>query len=70
MRICLILDEPEHEITFLEDPGFNPAAMITAQVLLVNRLTGCRHITLFVQQVKSILARLFIIRLNVSRHSR
>ena len=31
------LDQPEHKVAFLEDPGFDPAAMITAQVLLVNR---------------------------------
>ena len=70
MCICLILDEPEHKVAFLEDPGFDPAVMITAQVLLVNRGASCGHITLFVQQVKSILERLFIVRLNISRHSR
>ena len=35
MCICLILDEPEHQIAFLKNPGHNPTAVIAVQGLLV-----------------------------------
>ena len=69
MHISLILDKPEHQVAFLKGSGFNPAAVITAQILLVSRRTSRRKVTLLIQQVKCILTRLFIISFNISRHA-
>ena len=69
MHIRLILDEPEHYVAFLKGYASNPAAMIAMQVLLVNRRAGYCQVSLLILQVKCILTSLFIIRLNVSRHT-
>ena len=69
VHIRLILDEPEHQVTFLKGSGLNPAAVITAQVLLVNRRAGCCQVTLLIQQVKCLPTCLLIVSFYVSRHS-
>ena len=68
MHICSILDEPEHQVTFLKGPGFNPAAMITMQILLLYRRTSRRQVTLLIQEVEIILTFFFVISFDVSRH--
>ena len=68
--VWFVLIHSENQIPFLEGSTSHISGVETAQILLVNRGASCGYITLFVQQVKSILARLFIVRLNISRHSR
>ena len=69
MHISLILDEPEHQIAFLKGFGFNPTAVITSEILLINRRSCCYKITLFIQQVQRILTCLLIISFNISCHT-
>ena len=69
MHVSLILDEPEHQIPFLKGSSFNLAAMITMQILLVNRRASRCKVTLYIQEVKSILTCFFTISFNISRHT-
>ena len=55
VHICLILDKPEHQVTLLKGSSFNLSTMIATQILLVYHRTSLRKVTLFIQQIKSIL---------------
>ena len=64
------LNAPKNKVAFLEASGFNFAAMIAAQSLLVSSSSYSSLKTIFLKEQCVVLSQLFLLKLIVSEHSR
>ncbi len=61
----LTLDEPEHKVAFLEDPGFDLSVVVSAQTLLVDGGPAECQQPAFLQQVDAVFSCFLGLCLNV-----
>jgi hypothetical protein len=64
------LNAPKNKVAFLEASGFNFAAMIAAQSLLVSSRSSSSLKTIFLKEQRVVLSQLFLLKLIISEHSR
>ena len=64
------LNAPKNKVAFLEASGFNFAAMIAAQSLLVSSSSYSSLKTIFLKEQRVVLPQLFLLKLIISEHSR
>ena len=64
------LNTPKNKVAFLEASGFNFAAMIAAQSLLVSSSSYSSLKTIFLKEQRVVLSQLFLLKLIISEHSR
>ena len=64
------LNAPKNKVAFLEASGFNFAAMIAAQSLLVSSSSYSSPETVFLKEQRVILPQLLLLKLIISEHSR
>ena len=64
------LNAPKNKVAFLEAYGFNFAAMIAAQSLLVSSSSYSSLKTIFLKEQRVVLSQLFLLKLIISEHSR
>ena len=64
------LNAPKNKVAFLEASGFNFAAMIAAQSLLLSSSSYSSLKTIFLKERRIILVQLLLLKLIISEHSR
>ena len=64
------LNAPKNKVAFLEASGFNFAAMVAAQSLLVSSSSYSSLKTIFLKEHHVILPQLLLLKLIISEHSR
>ena len=64
------LNAPKNKVAFLEAPGFNFAAMVAMQSLLVASGSHSSLKTVFLKEQRVILSQLLLLELIISEHSR
>ena len=64
------LNAPKNKVAFLEASGFNFAAMVAAQSLLVSSSSYSSLKTVLLKEQRVILSQLLLLKLIVSEHSR
>ena len=64
------LNTPKNKVAFLEAPGFNFAAMVAMQSLLVASGSHSSLETVFLKEQRIILSQLLLLELIISEHSR
>ena len=64
------LNVPKNKVAFLEASGFNFAAMIAAQSLLVSSSLYSSLKTIFLKEQRVVLSQLLLLKLIISEHSR
>ena len=64
------LNAPKNKVAFLEAPGFNFAAMVATQSLLVASGSHSSLKTVFLEEQRVILSQLLLLELIISEHSR
>ena len=64
------LNTPKNKVAFLEAPGFNFAAMVATQSLLVASGSHSSLKTVFLKEQRVILSQLLLLELIISEHSR
>ena len=64
------LNAPKNKVAFLEASGFNFAAMVAAQSLLVASSSHSSLKTIFLKEQRVILSQLLLLKLIISEHSR
>ena len=64
------LNAPKNKVAFLETSGFNFAAMVAAQSLLVSSGSYSGLKTVFLKEQRVILSQLLLLKLIISEHSR
>ena len=64
------LNAPKNKVAFLEASGFNFAAMVAAQSLLVSSSSYSSLKMIFLKEQHVVLPQLFLLKLIISKHSR
>src|SRR3954467_15129684 len=64
------LNAPKNKVAFLETSGFNFAAMVAAQSLLVASSSYSSLKTIFLKEQRIIFSQLLLLKLIISEHSR
>ena len=64
------LNMPKNKVAFLATSGFNFAAMLAAQSLLVSSSSSSCLKTIFLKEQRVILSQLFLLKLIINAHSR